>query len=371
MRFLFVVQGEGRGHLTQALAMERLLTQAGHEVVEMLVGKSNSRQLPGFFNRNVRAAVSRFDSPNFLPSATTGRANLTKSITYNMTCLTAYWHSIRFIREKIEHSGADAVINFYELLVGMTYALHRIRIPQICIGHQYLFLHHDFKTPFQQHVDMQLLRLFTRMTAWGAARKLALSFHTLPVDREEKIVVVPPLLRREVLSQKAVPGDYVHGYMLNPGFVEQVKAWHARHPEVSLRFFWDKSNAPAVKKVDETLTLYQIDDVEFLKQMRGCGAYATTAGFESICEAMYWGKPILMVPAHIEQECNAWDAARNGAGIISDDFNLDRLLDFARDYRPDKAFQAWVQSAGEIILSEIEAVVHESMPDEALVSAAC
>ena len=371
MRFLFVVQGEGRGHLTQALAMERLLTQAGHEVVEMLVGKSNSRQLPGFFNRNVRAAVSRFDSPNFLPSATTGRANLTKSITYNMTCLTAYWHSIRFIREKIEHSGADAVINFYELLVGMTYALHRIRIPQICIGHQYLFLHHDFKTPFQQHVDMQLLRLFTRMTAWGAARKLALSFHTLPADREEKIVVVPPLLRREVLSQKAVPGDYVHGYMLNPGFVEQVKAWHARHLEVSLRFFWDKSNAPAVKRVDDTLTLYQIDDVEFLKQMRGCGAYATTAGFESICEAMYWGKPILMVPAHIEQECNAWDAARNGAGIISDDFNLDRLLDFARDYRPDKAFQAWVQSAGEIILSEIEAVVHESMPDEALVSAAC
>ena len=43
MRFLFVVQGEGRGHLTQALAMERLLTQAGHEVVEILVGKSNSR----------------------------------------------------------------------------------------------------------------------------------------------------------------------------------------------------------------------------------------------------------------------------------------------------------------------------------------
>lgn len=371
MRFLFVVQGEGRGHLTQALAMERLLTRAGHEVVEILVGKSNSRQLPGFFNRNVRASVLRFESPNFLPSASTGRANLSKSITYNMMCLSTYWHSIRFLKERIEQSGADAVINFYELLLGMTYALHRIRIPQVCIGHQYLFLHRDFKTPFNQHVDMQLLRLFTRMTAWGAARKLALSFHALPADDEERIVVVPPLLRREVLSQQPVPGDYVHGYMLNPGFVDQVKHWHARHPEVSLRFFWDKSNAPAKLRVDDSLTLYQIDDVEFLKQMRGCGAYATTAGFESICEAMYWGKPILMVPAHIEQECNAWDAARNGAGIISDDFNLDRLLDFARDYRPDASFQAWVQSAGARILSEIEAVVHESRPEETLVSAAC
>lgn len=371
MRFLFVVQGEGRGHLTQALAMERLLTQAGHEVVEVLVGKSNSRQLPGFFNRNVRAVVRRFDSPNFLPSTASGRVNLSKSITYNLTCLSAYWHSVRFIKDRIEQSGVDAVINFYELLVGMTYALYRLPVPHICIGHQYLFLHPSFKTPFSQHVDMRLLRLFTKMTSWGAARKLALSFHSFPAHAGERIVVVPPLLRQEVLTREPVSGDYVHGYMLNPGFAEQVKVWHARHPEVPLRFFWDKSHAPAKKKIDETLTLYQIDDVEFLKQMQGCKAYATTAGFESICEAMYWGKPILMVPAHIEQECNAWDAVRNGAGVVSDDFNLDRLLDFARSYRPDPVFRVWVQSAGEAILSEIEAVVHESLSDEALVSAAC
>lgn len=52
--------------------------------------------------------------------------------------------------------------------------------------------------------------------------------------------------------------------------------------------------------------------------MAGCKAYASTAGFESICEAMYLGKPVLMVPAHIEQDCNAYDAMKAGAGIISD-----------------------------------------------------
>lgn len=359
MRFLFVVQGEGRGHLTQALAMERLLQQAGHEVVEVLVGKSNSRQLPGFFNRQIKAPVSRFDSPNFQLSASTGRANLTKSITYNMLYLSTYWHSICFIRDKIERSGVDAVINFYEFLVGMTYRLCRMRVPQICIGHQYLFLHRDFRTPFHQQVDMQLLRLFTKITAWGAVRKLALSFHAMPSDYEERITVVPPLLRSEVLSQHATSGDYIHGYLLNPSFSRQVYAWHEKHPEVRLRFFWDKSNAPVLTRIDDSFTLYQIDDVAFLKQMRGCKAYATTAGFESICEAMYWGKPILMVPAHIEQECNAWDARRNGAGVISNDFNMDSLLSFAEDYRPNKAFQMWVQAAGSIILNEIEAAVYE------------
>lgn len=44
--------------------------------------------------------------------------------------------------------------------------------------------------------------------------------------------------------------------------------------------------------------------------MAGCKAYASTAGFESVCEAMYLGKPILMVPAHIEQDCNAYDAKK-------------------------------------------------------------
>lgn len=41
MKILFIVQGEGRGHLTQAISLERLLTRSGHEVVEVLVGKVN------------------------------------------------------------------------------------------------------------------------------------------------------------------------------------------------------------------------------------------------------------------------------------------------------------------------------------------
>ena len=49
MRYVFIIQGEGRGHLTQAMTMERLLLDAGHEVPLMLVGKSPARKLPAFF----------------------------------------------------------------------------------------------------------------------------------------------------------------------------------------------------------------------------------------------------------------------------------------------------------------------------------
>lgn len=48
MKFLFIVQGEGRGHLTQAITLEEMLLRNGHEVVEVLVGESSSRILPDF-----------------------------------------------------------------------------------------------------------------------------------------------------------------------------------------------------------------------------------------------------------------------------------------------------------------------------------
>ena len=54
MKILFIVQGEGRGHLTQAISMEKLLRSNGHEVVEVLVGKSESRRFRDFLSGTFR-----------------------------------------------------------------------------------------------------------------------------------------------------------------------------------------------------------------------------------------------------------------------------------------------------------------------------
>ena len=94
MKFLFIVQGEGRGHFTQAITLEEMLLRNGHEVVEVLVGKSSTRTLPRFFNRSIHAPVKRFISPNFLPTADNKRANLTKSFAYNLLRLPEYLRSM-------------------------------------------------------------------------------------------------------------------------------------------------------------------------------------------------------------------------------------------------------------------------------------
>ena len=121
--------------------------------------------------------------------------------------------------------------------------------------------------------------------------------------------------------------------------------------------YLQKADEPDEQCLDKTLTFHRINDVKFLRYMAGCKAYATTAGFESVCEAMYLGKPMLMVPAHIEQDCNAYDAAESGAGIVADTFDLSRLLEFAEHYTPNLEFRYWARSAERRFLEILEGVV--------------
>ena len=195
MKVIFVIQGEGRGHLTQALALKQQLLHEGHEVVKVLVGKSKNREIPEFFKTQIESPVEMFLSPNFLPSKDNRRFNLLRSIGYNSLLIPSYLSSINFIRKQIEKSGADIIINFYEVLCGITYSLFHFGIPEVCIAHQYLFLHPSFQMPKKYPLPEYLLKLFTQITCIGASSKLALSIRDNSDTPVHGIKVVPPLLR--------------------------------------------------------------------------------------------------------------------------------------------------------------------------------
>lgn len=340
--------------MTQAISMYSLLTSSGHEVVKTLVGKSLRVELPPFFYEKMQPCpIATFESPHFLVSPKSKRSLLLKSVAHSLLRVPAYLKSIAFISRQIRACNADAVINFYEVLTGLTYAFCRPPQPCVCIAHQYLFLHSGFAFPKASRLEVAALLLFTRITAIKARTLLALSFREMPC--EGRIRVVPPLLRREALQKVARSGeDYILGYMLNAALVEEVAAWHRQHAAVPLHFFWSKKGAPRELKVDANLTLHQLDDASFLDYMARCRAYASTGGFESICEAMYLQKPVLMVPMHIEQECNAFDAVNAGAGVASPVFDLTKLVEFLPTYKPNSDFASWVSRANRMIIEALD-----------------
>ncbi|MBQ6287344.1 MAG: glycosyltransferase [Bacteroidales bacterium] len=360
MRYLFIVQGEGRGHLTQAMTLERLLLGAGHEVAGILVGKSPSRILPAFFREGVHSPVEQFESMNFVPSSNNRKPDYAKTGLYNFLNLSAYLPSVKFLVKKIKTLKPDVIVNLYDTLGTNAYNLSRYDAPMVCIGHQFLFTHGGFRFPVFGYEGHVALNMFSEMVSLRAAKVLSLSFRNMPSDGKNH--VVPPLLRPEVLDASPSQGDFIHGYLLNAGFAQDVTSWHEKHPEVPLRFFWDRPD----EVVDATLSFHSLDDKAFLAGLAGCRVYASTAGFESICEAMYLSKPLLMVPSHIEQRCNAFDATFYGRkpgdnespgprpACTSDHFDLDLLLDFAKnDYSQDPDFKSWVDSAPGIFLREL------------------
>jgi len=353
MKYLFVIQGEGRGHFTQALSLKSMLERNGHEVVAVMVGGSAKRTLPLFFTEKINSGICQFQSPNFLPTPKGKHSPLLISILYNLLLVPVYINSILTIRRTIREKQPDVVINFYELLCGATYGLFNPKPPMINVAHQYYFLTPAFTYTGSDTWQFNLLNFYTRLTTLNSSKILALSFRADDHLQYGKISVVPPLLRQEVLQQKVNNGYYIHGYLLNSGFATELTSWSKNNPEQYLHFFWDKKNVEQTKKLTTTLSMHRLSDTLFLKYMAGCKAYATTGGFESVCEAMYMQKPVLMVPTHIEQECNVIDAARSGAGISANRFDLDLLLSFVPTYTKSMDFSYWTRSAETMFLNEL------------------
>jgi uncharacterized protein (TIGR00661 family) len=349
---MFIIQGEGRGHLTQAISMYEMLTRNGDEITEVLVGMNKLASLPDFFRAKIHCPISVFSSACFLFSVKNKKSLLLKSILFNLWKLPNYIESMRFIKQRINENRPDKVINFYEVLTGLTYAFTPPKIPYICIGHQYLFFHPDFVFPQKSKLQLAGLLFFTRMTCFRASELLALSFREM--RNVGKIHVVPPLIRTEILRQTPAQGNYILGYIVNDGFSTQALHWHHHNKDVCLHFFWNKKDFPEEWQVDQTLTFHQLNDVAFLNYMVACKAYASTGGFESICEALYLQKPVMMIPAHIEQECNAFDAVNAGAGIFANEFNISELLEFLPSYHPNNDFGAWVNKSSSMFIDKLK-----------------
>ncbi len=363
LRVLFVVQGEGRGHLTQALALRHLLREAGHEVAAVLVGHSPERALPSFFLNAITEPVHPFASPNFAFDHRFRGIRMGSTVATNLRRLSAFRHSLQQLREALAAYRPDLVVNFYEVLTGLLYRSWQSLPPLVCIGHQYFFLHSAYPFPPGLKLQRYLLRTYTRLTAPPSALHLALSFYEAPDLPHRRLYVVPPLLRPELFQQPlGLEEPFILVYLLNRGYAEDLLRWQQQHPELKLHVFWDNTDQPDGWSPQAGIVFYHLHAERFLEHMARCRAVVTTAGFETVSEALYLGKPLLVVPVegHFEQRCNAHDLVTLGGGLWSPKFDLDPLLAMlppqdvpVKTTEVTARFRAWAKQAPVRILPRL------------------
>lgn len=358
-KYLLVVQGEGRGHVTQALSMYEMLIEQGHTVCAIILGSGGKREIPKFFIDKVKSPVFQLQSPNFVSDKKNKSISVFKSVIHNFKHVKTFRKSLKAIDDIIKEHEPDVVINFFDLLMGLYYRFYKPKTKMVCIAHQYIYFHPDFEFPTGHFFDKVAIKFFTRLTAKGSSKNIALSFYKMQTSHED-VVVVPPLLRKEIFDLDSAPQDYYLVYLVNNGYYEEIIDWHKLNPDVELHCFTDNPGLLHEKYSYRSgkLFLHAINDKLFLEKMSRARGLASTAGFESVCEAMYLGKPVLMVPiaGHFEQLCNSRDAVKAGAGVFDSSFNLSKLVNIGEQFHTNGQFKNWVTNAKERIYREILSV---------------
>ena len=97
MNYIFIIQGEGRGHMTQAISLFHILKENGHEVSHAIVGKSKRRELPAFFFKKIGTPITQLESPNFITDKHHRSISIFKTLLVNIAKLGTYLRSIREI----------------------------------------------------------------------------------------------------------------------------------------------------------------------------------------------------------------------------------------------------------------------------------
>ncbi len=359
-KYLLVVQGEGRGHVTQALSMYDLLLEQGHTVCAVILGSGGKREIPKFFIDKIKSPIIQLQSPNFVSDKKNKSINVLKSVFHNIAKIKTFRKSLKSIDNIIKEHEPDVIINFFDLLMGLYFRFYKPNTKMVCIAHQYIYFHPDFEFPKGHFFDKIAIKIFTRLTSTGSSKNIALSFYKIHTHSDD-VTVVPPLLRKEIFNLQSPEQNYYLVYLVNNGYYEEIIAWHRLNPTTELHCFTDnpESLLNTYNYRSEKLQLHAINDKLFLEKMSEAKGLASSAGFESVCEAMYLGKPVLMVPiaGHYEQFCNSRDAFKAGAGVFDTTFNLSKLVNIGTGFsESNKVFKKWVTNAKDRIYSEIASV---------------
>ncbi|MCX6795533.1 MAG: hypothetical protein NT165_02290 [Candidatus Falkowbacteria bacterium] len=356
MKYFFFVQGEGRGHLSQAITLKDKLESRGHQVTAVFVGINPTRKIPEFFSTRLGLTPEIISGPVWASGKNNKRVSASRTIIKTILSLPKWRSSLKKILRKIKEENPDALINFYEPLSSWQHVFVNRKKPFFIIGHQFMSGHPIFDFPKKHYFGKYSFLFYNFLLTRGKVKKIALSFTEEPDLQKNNLFVCPPLIKKEILEAKPQRDDYSLTYFLNHGYSEEIISWCQKNPNSLVEAFCDHDYSQ--ETVPRNLHFHLINDQAFARALSNCASYASTAGFESICEAAYLDKDILMVPTqnHYEQLTNAIDAKRAGIANSADhfDFNLITEEQKTQFQKNREIFKNWVNRENNKIFEILE-----------------
>jgi uncharacterized protein (TIGR00661 family) len=311
VRILYGVFGYGRGHATRALSVLPELRRR-HDVTILAGGDAYDAIAPNY--PVIRIPTLRYGYTS------DGRRSLSRTLGENLKHLSdvvlggggldEVSRVIRDVRPAVAICDAEPWTHA---------AAARLGVPRISFDHFGILAYCRPPIPWGDR-----LRSFRDVSAYRGLmgrpdRVIVSSFYDGGVA-DPKIRFVGPLLRPEILRASATSGDHLLVY-LNRGAYQ-----FTPRVELALRSL----DIPVVvygtprRGKDGKFIFREPGNETFIQDLASCRSVFSTAGNQLVGEAIWFNKPMLVMPEHtVEQRLNAAALERLGIGVQVDRTQID------------------------------------------------
>ena len=318
MRILYGAVGEGLGHATRSRVVAEHLLAQGHRVKMAASG----RALP--YLREHLPEVEEIWGLSF--ALEQGRVEAWKTLSVNVR------GSLRGVPDDWRR-GADVASAFAPELVvtdfdAFTYLfakVHRLAVVSIDNIQMVDRCRHDAEILRGVRRDYLAARAFVGEKLPRANRYLITTFFHPPV-RKKRTMLVPSILRPEILAARPEPGAHLLVY----GRVSETSTAALRASGVPCLVYGARDGLTADEE-DGNLRYRPFANDPFVDDLRTCRGVVASAGFSLMSEVVYLRKPMLALPlaGQFEQVMNARYLERLGYGTAAealDEASLERFL---------------------------------------------
>ena len=286
MKILFGIQGTGNGHISRSRELLKYLLK--HAQVDVLVS-GHHYEVPIGFEVEYR-----------LPGL---------GFTFGKRGGIDYWNSVKSFSPyqllsdiyKIPVKKYDLVLSDFEPVTAWSSRLKGV--PCVSISHQASFLSPNIPRPSEKNRIQELI------LKWYAPSSSHIGLHFEEYDN----FIFTPIIREEIRDRDVRNDGHYTVYL--PSYDEIYVCGLLRNVDVKWEVFSKHHKSEPYR--DGNITVYPVNNDEFVRSLSSCEGILCNAGFETPSEALYLGKKLMVIPMkrQYEQECNAEALGRLGIPV--------------------------------------------------------
>lgn len=189
---------------------------------------------------------------------------------------------------------------------------------------------------------------------------LITSFFHPPLKPGRTDELFPPVLRKEVGQITPRDGDHVLCYQTSPTHHQLIDALgRIQRPVIVYGYRHEHAT-------DGHVTFKPFDQRSILEDLASCAYVVVNGGHNVICEALYFGKPVLCFPpaCHFEQFLNSWHVRQLGYGDFSFSVSPELFHQFEKglDLHRKNIRQNFVDGTSQVVARVREIIAQQSLP---------